>query len=106
MVNNLLGNLLILKNTIKIRILGVFSVNVMQFKHELDIGGSNTVKFIEDVSFDKNRNTASEIADHARKEEKGVQICFYFSPVNLRKKKKKSYFLNYSLPSTLKFSEH
>lgn len=60
----------------------MFLVNVKQFKHELDIGGSNAVKFIEGVSFDKNRNTASEIADHARKEEKGVEICFYFSPVN------------------------
>lgn len=38
----------------------------------------------------KQEHSASEIADHARKEEKAVEICVYFSPGDLKKKKRKA----------------
>lgn len=39
----------------------------------------------------KQEHSASEIADHARKEEKAVEICVYFSPGDLKKKKERQF---------------
>lgn len=56
----------------------MFSVNVKRLKHELNIGGPNTCKFTEGVSFDKNRNTLLQrsliMREKRKKEWRSVSI--------------------------------